>query len=184
MDGTQMKKELMAAHIAAGAYYGYAKTHGNKVKYGSEHGARYAARNMMASGKARHPLEAYPCAFCEYWHIGREMTEDELKQFMGSGAMILDYDEPTAQWLTETMRFAASLWQGDTTNPEEQLTHLVKFHQFNWLRSEPELPSPVVYRQLMLQDGHCIKVSIWRVQGQGWKLRIVQENPDECKKRP
>jgi hypothetical protein len=94
--------------------------------------------------------------------------------------MILDYDEPTAQWLAETMRFAASLWQGDTTNPEEQLTHLVKFHQFNWVQ-ESSTYVQVVNRQLTLQDGSCIRVAIWWVQEYGWKLRVAQENYHECR---
>lgn len=58
-------------HIAAGLLAGRDATHGNKIDYKSEVSADKAAKKMNAKPTTRHLLEAYPCAFCRGWHIGR-----------------------------------------------------------------------------------------------------------------
>jgi hypothetical protein len=67
-------------HLAAGRAYGRDATCGKKVDYKSESTADRAAQAMNKFAKTRHELEAYPCAWCEGWHIGRAMTQEELMQ--------------------------------------------------------------------------------------------------------
>jgi hypothetical protein len=66
-------------HIRAGTAYGKAATCGQKVDYRTEESADRSAAVMMRKGSKA--LEAYPCAFCQGWHIGRAMTEAERVQF-------------------------------------------------------------------------------------------------------
>ena len=40
----------------------------------SEESAVRAAEAMNSKQKVRKPLEAYPCYWCEGWHIGRAMS--------------------------------------------------------------------------------------------------------------
>lgn len=77
-----MDERIHAAHIAAGRMYGREATCGNKYNHGSEEKAASAAAALMRSGKARHTVEAYPCAWCDGWHIGRRMTMDEMAAFL------------------------------------------------------------------------------------------------------
>jgi hypothetical protein len=74
-----MDDRTFAMHIAAGLAWGEAATCGRKIDYKSEESAERAARAMMDKGKADKPLEAYPCAWCAGWHIGRATTPDELR---------------------------------------------------------------------------------------------------------
>lgn len=67
--------------LLAGRTYGQETTCGRKVDYKSEASADKAAKGMMAKG--RKDLEAYPCAFCDGWHIGRKMTDKERNTFKG-----------------------------------------------------------------------------------------------------
>lgn len=75
-----MEAAEVAMHVAAGRHYGQQSTCGTKIDYGSEETADIAAQIM--SVKHRRSLEAYPCAWCSGWHIGRKMTDDERRQFM------------------------------------------------------------------------------------------------------
>jgi len=36
---------------------------------------------MNKKPTTRKELEAYPCAFCEKWHIGRKMSLEELRSY-------------------------------------------------------------------------------------------------------
>lgn len=74
-----MDEETKQLHIAAGRHYGWKATHGTKINYKSEESGQRACVAMMAKGAKE--LEAYPCAFCDGWHIGRKMTEEELNAF-------------------------------------------------------------------------------------------------------
>lgn len=71
-------------HLRAGEYYGRTATCGDdegkrkKVNYGSEETADGAARALTTKKKK---LEAYPCHWCEGWHIGRAMTPEEITRF-------------------------------------------------------------------------------------------------------
>jgi len=66
-------------HIRAGVAYGAENTCGVKIDWRSEARAVTAAARM--SEKTGRDLEAYPCAFCTGWHIGRRMTAEERKEF-------------------------------------------------------------------------------------------------------
>lgn len=70
-------------HLAAGKAYGRESTCGPpdkpKQKYNSENTSMRAAKRM--SERLGRELEAYPCCWCHYWHIGRELTAAERDQF-------------------------------------------------------------------------------------------------------
>ncbi len=57
---------------------------GEKINYKSEESATRAAESMNKRTERRgyHKLEAYPCFYCEGWHIGREMTEEEMIKYI------------------------------------------------------------------------------------------------------
>ena len=74
-----MDECIKQLHLQAGFICGQNATCGDKINYGSESSAVRAAQSMNASGKARHVVEPYPCAYCEGWHIGRVMTEEEMQ---------------------------------------------------------------------------------------------------------
>ena len=74
-----MDFETYKLHITAGRAWGQEATCGRKIDYQSEASAQRAAQAMMESGKADKPLEAYPCAWCAGWHIGRATTLEELR---------------------------------------------------------------------------------------------------------
>jgi len=74
-----MDDHTRTMHLAAGLAYGREATCGLKIDYRSESSAERAAEAMTAkSGRA---LEAYPCVWCEGWHIGRKMDEKERQEF-------------------------------------------------------------------------------------------------------
>jgi len=66
-------------HLAAGRAYGRDATCGTKVDYKSEETAGKAAAGMMSKGSK--DLEPYPCFWCDGWHIGRRMSNEELERF-------------------------------------------------------------------------------------------------------
>ena len=74
-----MTPDLHALHIAAGLCAGRDRTCGTKIGYSSEESAATAAAAMNEKPSTRNVLEAYPCAFCERWHVGRKMSDEELR---------------------------------------------------------------------------------------------------------
>ncbi len=68
-----------AMHLRAGQRYGVESTCKDKIDYKSEHSAERSARAMTR--KTGRAVEAYPCIWCDGWHIGREMTREEREQF-------------------------------------------------------------------------------------------------------
>lgn len=67
-------------HLNAGAIYGEDATCGGitkkkKIDYKSMSTAQKSADAMMRKGSK--DLEPYPCYWCEGWHIGRSMTQEE-----------------------------------------------------------------------------------------------------------
>ncbi len=78
-----MEKELFDLHINAGTKAGQERTCGKKVAYSSEESAVRAAEEMNAKANTRKPLEGYPCAFCAKWHVGRKMSLEELRSYVG-----------------------------------------------------------------------------------------------------
>lgn len=77
-----MDKELFELHINAGQKAGQERTCGKKIAYPSEESALRAADQMNAKASTRKPLEGYPCAFCEKWHLGRKMSLEELRSYV------------------------------------------------------------------------------------------------------
>lgn len=74
-----MTRELRALHVAAGRLAGRDRTCGKKIAYEFEGSALNAAFAMNHKPTTRKTLEAYPCAFCEKWHVGRQMSVEELR---------------------------------------------------------------------------------------------------------
>jgi hypothetical protein len=74
-----MDDAVTRMHLRAGEAYGRGPTCGNKIKYGHEETAVKAASKLTITYTK--PLEAYPCFFCQSWHIGRAMTEEERVKF-------------------------------------------------------------------------------------------------------
>lgn len=80
-----------AVDIVAGLAYGRKATCGVKVDYKSQESARRAEVALNAKDDRRHELEAYPCAWCFGWHIGRRMDEKEREMWLGYVSMINDW---------------------------------------------------------------------------------------------
>lgn len=76
-----MDSRLHRLHLLAGQAAGKERTCGTKVKYETEELAVKAANSINKSNNRKHINEAYPCPFCGKWHIGREMSEQELKNY-------------------------------------------------------------------------------------------------------
>lgn len=66
-------------HLKAGLAYGRERTCGVKHNFKSEETAVKVAPRL--SEKFGHVMEGYPCAFCDGWHVGREMTPEERARF-------------------------------------------------------------------------------------------------------
>jgi hypothetical protein len=73
-----MDPETHQMHLIAGRRYGREATCGTKINYEFEDIADKAVVAMK--NKASKPLEAYPCFWCNGWHIGRKMSEQELRE--------------------------------------------------------------------------------------------------------
>jgi len=77
-----MEERLKQLHIKAGGIAGREKTCGNKERHHGEYEAVIAADRLNKSGKARHEVEPYPCAFCNVWHIGGIMTVEVMEKIL------------------------------------------------------------------------------------------------------
>lgn len=74
-----MDQELYNLHLEAGRRAGKDRTCGQKVAFPTEESATRAAERVNRRPVQHHKVEPYPCAFCQKWHTGRVMSEDELK---------------------------------------------------------------------------------------------------------
>lgn len=78
----EMDQHLQQLHLHAGKICGRDATCGPperpKGKHETYEAAAKAAASLNRSGKARNTVEPYPCAWCSSWHIGREMSAQEL----------------------------------------------------------------------------------------------------------
>ena len=74
-----MSYKEFAMHINAGTFYGERATCGTKVDRRTEDSAKYQA--SLESARLNKKMEAYPCAWCNGWHIGRAMDESERHRF-------------------------------------------------------------------------------------------------------
>lgn len=77
-----MEVELFFLHLLAGRSCGEKATCGDestrrKIKHKSEQDAIGHAKHLN-EGVGTHPVEHYPCPFCYFWHVGREMSMEEL----------------------------------------------------------------------------------------------------------
>jgi hypothetical protein len=79
-----MNKDLQQLHIKVGIIIGKEKTCGKKINYQTEETAIEAAEQMNQKPNTRNTLEAYPCGFCNDWHIGRKMTKAELESYLNT----------------------------------------------------------------------------------------------------
>lgn len=75
-----MDEATREMHKRAALFYGRESSCGTKIKY-SEDSAVKAAESMSRKYAGTKVLEAYPCPWCERWHVGRQMTEDEQQSF-------------------------------------------------------------------------------------------------------
>ena len=85
-----MNEDIYNLHLNAGKAIGKDKTCGRKIDYQTEEKASEAANSakrtlrerMNSKPNTRNILEAYPCDFCQGWHIGRAMTRAELESYI------------------------------------------------------------------------------------------------------
>jgi hypothetical protein len=77
-----MDEDIQKLHIQAGLVIGKEKTCGKKINYLTEDKAAESVEKMNSKASTRNTLEAYPCAFCQGWHIGREMSRSELESYI------------------------------------------------------------------------------------------------------
>lgn len=78
-----MDEALYNLHLIAGRRVGQEKTCGKKTKYADEAAALKAAASHNKWEKRRHDVEAYPCAFCNQWHVGQIMPIEIIQQIVG-----------------------------------------------------------------------------------------------------
>jgi hypothetical protein len=76
-----MDTRIYELHLRAGQICGKEKTCEGKTAFQTEEVAQRASNAHNRWEKRRHDVEAYPCAFCEQWHIGRIMFVEELQAF-------------------------------------------------------------------------------------------------------
>lgn len=76
-----MKKEEVQMHLTAALACGREVACGTKSRYGTEKAAEIAARSLNKrppEKRKRHAeQEPYPCPFCDRWHVGRKMSQEE-----------------------------------------------------------------------------------------------------------
>jgi hypothetical protein len=77
-----MNEDVQELHLKVGFVLGENKTCGKKINYSTEQKATQAAEKMNSKESTRNILEAYPCAFCSVWHIGRKMSVEELMSYL------------------------------------------------------------------------------------------------------
>ena len=83
-----MAPEVQDLHRRAAEAAGRDSACGRKVDHGDEGRAWKAAgslnRRNAGTGDPKR-FEPYPCPFCGGWHVGREMTEAELRAAAAEG---------------------------------------------------------------------------------------------------
>lgn len=77
-----MSNELIELHLNAARKAGSEASCGKKQNHITYWCAYKAALSLNASGKGRHLVEPYPCPFCQGWHVGRVMSEQELRSYL------------------------------------------------------------------------------------------------------
>jgi hypothetical protein len=77
-----MNVDIQKLHIQAGLVIGIDKICGKKINYATEEKAAQYAEKMNSKASTRNTLEGYPCAFCQGWHVGKEMSRSELESYI------------------------------------------------------------------------------------------------------
>jgi hypothetical protein len=80
----KMNEDIQKLHIQAGLVIGKEKICGKKTNYATEDKAADYAEKMNSKASTRNTLEGYPCAFCQGWHVGKEMSRSELESYLGN----------------------------------------------------------------------------------------------------
>ena len=122
-----MRPEERDMHLRAGMYFGQLATCGKKINYKSEISAAAAAIEM--SLKSERNLEHYPCYYCDGWHIGRAMTEQEREVFMNSAGP----SQETVTVGSQTLRVHSGVFcQGEYCSIHNPSNHKLKDATLNW----------------------------------------------------
>lgn len=79
MEFVKMDDLTREMHLAAGREHGEQVVCEGKTKYTAEVNATEEAARITSK---RLPIEAYPCAFCDHWHVGRALTPEDGARFM------------------------------------------------------------------------------------------------------
>jgi hypothetical protein len=74
-----MKEKIYNLHIESSKIVGREKACGKKQAYPSEEVASERAFAYNAWKNRRHDVEAYPCYFCNMWHIGKIMSTKVIR---------------------------------------------------------------------------------------------------------
>lgn len=77
-----MDHKIMLLHLYAGYKAGVEKTCGQKVRYASEEKAVKSAEVMNKKPTTRRIVEAYPCPFCNCWHLGGAMDIEGMQEVL------------------------------------------------------------------------------------------------------
>jgi hypothetical protein len=78
----KMNEDIQKLYVQVGLVIGQEKTCGKKINYVTEDKAAQSAEKMNSKASTRNTLEGYPCAFCQGWHVGREMSRSELESYL------------------------------------------------------------------------------------------------------
>jgi hypothetical protein len=76
-----MEINTILLHLLAGLACGEKATCGDEVRRKVKHRTEKAATshaNSLNDGAGTHRVEPYPCPYCYYWHVGREMDMKRL----------------------------------------------------------------------------------------------------------
>lgn len=72
------KEKYMRLRKAKRSLTGFKKCR-NKIKYSNQIEAKDALAVIKATRITSNKLMAYDCWFCNNWHLGNKLTDDELK---------------------------------------------------------------------------------------------------------
>lgn len=91
-----MTPETHAMYFRAGEARGRKVTCGVKIYHNTEERARELAETR--GPKEGTPLVAYPCFYCWGWHIGVDLTPEEVEQYSNTRLPTMAPDRPEDRW--------------------------------------------------------------------------------------
>lgn len=68
----------MLLQLLAAIATGQENSCGDKEQHKTENRAKQHASRLNSRGRQNHKVEAYPCPWCFFWHVGREYRTDRL----------------------------------------------------------------------------------------------------------